>query len=152
MLTKVIEKCFIVILLSIVKYLLNPTFSYYLQKNQIRENATKYLNLISELLNRVPRQLLLLFKTNDLLRSIDHTLNTSATARSFITMARCCVRAVTSQRLEQCHSWYCRLGVYFKAAMSHIRISCYQLSESNIGSFLLRIFESVRCRKLLGNS
>lgn len=117
-----------------------------MQKNEIRENATRYLNLISELLNRVPRQLLLLFKTNDLLRSIDHTLNTSATARSFITMARCCVRAVTLQRLEQCHSWYCRLGVYVNAAVSHFRISFYQLSVSNVGSFFLRLFESIRRR------
>ena len=109
-------------------------------------NATRYLNLISELLNRVPRQLLLLFKTNDLLRSIDHTLDTSATARSFITMARCCVRALTSLRLEQCRTWYCRLGVYANAAVSHIRISFYQLSVSRVGSSLLGVFVSVRYR------
>ncbi|KAF3844308.1 hypothetical protein F7725_007471 [Dissostichus mawsoni] len=46
---------------------------------------------ISELLNRVPRQMLLLLKTNDLLRGIENTLQTRASSSSFINMSRCCI-------------------------------------------------------------
>uniref|UniRef100_G3Q9P0 AarF domain-containing protein kinase 1 n=1 Tax=Gasterosteus aculeatus aculeatus TaxID=481459 RepID=G3Q9P0_GASAC len=63
---------------------------------EIRNNASQYLPQISELLNRVPRQMLLLLKTNDLLRGIETTLQTRASSSSFINMSRCCVRAMAS--------------------------------------------------------
>lgn len=65
-----------------------------LQDVEIRTNAALYLPQISELLNRVPRQMLLLLKTNDLLRGIETTLETRASSSSFINMSRCCVRAL----------------------------------------------------------
>ncbi|KAM9708259.1 aarF domain-containing protein kinase 1 isoform 2-T3 [Menidia menidia] len=61
---------------------------------EIRTNAALYLPQISDLLNRVPRQMLLLLKTNDLLRGIETTLQTRAASSSFINMSRCCIRAV----------------------------------------------------------
>ena len=64
------------------------------QDVEIRTNAALYLPQISELLNRVPRQMLLLLKTNDLLRGIETTLQTRASASSFINMSRCCTRAL----------------------------------------------------------
>lgn len=64
------------------------------QDTEIRTNAALYLPQISELLNRVPRQMLLLLKTNDLLRGIETTLQTRASSSSFINMSRCCVRAL----------------------------------------------------------
>ncbi|XP_059817604.1 aarF domain-containing protein kinase 1 isoform X4 [Hypanus sabinus] len=65
------------------------------QDVEIRLNAAKYLPRINELLNKVPRQMLLLLKTNDLLRGIETSLQTRANASSFITMSRCCIRAVS---------------------------------------------------------
>lgn len=65
-----------------------------LQDNEIRSNAALYLPQISELLNRVPRQMLLLLKTNDLLRGIETTLQTRASSSSFLNMSRCCIRAL----------------------------------------------------------
>ncbi|KAL0169207.1 hypothetical protein M9458_033803, partial [Cirrhinus mrigala] len=61
---------------------------------EIRTNAALYLPQISELLNRVPRQMLLLLKTNDLLRGIETILQTRASSSSFINMSRCCTRAI----------------------------------------------------------
>lgn len=71
---------------------------YHWQDNEIRTNATLYLPQISELLNRVPRQMLLLLKTNDLLRGIETTLQTRASSSSFINMSRCCIRALARWR------------------------------------------------------
>ena len=64
---------------------------------EIRSNAALYLPQISDLLNRVPRQMLLLLKTNDLLRGIETTLQTRA-CFSFI-MSRCCTRDVARETL-----------------------------------------------------
>ena len=43
---------------------------------------------------QVPRQLLLLFKTNDLLRGIEASLSSPPSASSFLNMSRVCLRAV----------------------------------------------------------
>lgn len=64
------------------------------QDVEIRTNAAMYLPQISKLLNRVPRQMLLLLKTNDLLRGIETVLQTRASSSSFISMSRCCTRAL----------------------------------------------------------
>nr|XP_020471382.1 uncharacterized aarF domain-containing protein kinase 1 isoform X2 [Monopterus albus] len=66
---------------------------------EIQTNASLYLPQISRLLNRVPRQMLLLLKTNDLLRSTEITLQTRASSSSFISISRCCIRAIA--RLKQ---------------------------------------------------
>lgn len=67
-----------------------------LQDSEIRNNAATYLPQISQLLSHVPRQMLLIFKTNDLLRGIEAALGTRASASSFLNMSRCCVRALAA--------------------------------------------------------
>lgn len=64
------------------------------QDLEIRNNAANYLPQISQLLSHVPRQMLLIFKTNDLLRGIEAALGTRASASSFLNMSRCCIRAL----------------------------------------------------------
>ena len=64
------------------------------EDSEIRNNAACYLPEISQLLNHVPRQMLLILKTNDLLRSIETTLGTRSSASSFLNMSRCCIRAL----------------------------------------------------------
>ncbi|XP_060037332.1 aarF domain-containing protein kinase 1 isoform X2 [Erinaceus europaeus] len=71
------------------------------EDREIRANAASYLPEISRLLNRVPRQLLLLLKTNDLLRGTEAALGTRASAGSFLSMARCCVRALAAHERSQ---------------------------------------------------
>jgi len=110
------------------------------QAEEIRVNATIYVKEITELLNRVPRQLLLLLKTNDLLRSIDYRLKTSATSRSFITMSRCCIRAVTEQRLKLCNGWKDWLHIQADSTFSHLIITLYQVYVSSIVTSLRRFF------------
>ena len=114
--------------------------SFPLQAELIRANATTYMTQITELLNRVPRQLLLLLKTNDLLRSIDYRLKTSATACSFVTMSRCCIRAVTKQRLQQCRGWRDWARIQADSTLSHLRITLYQVYVSGVVSSLRRFF------------
>jgi len=113
------------------------------QAEEIRTSAATYVTEITELLNRVPRQLLLLLKTNDLLRSIDYRLNTSDTSRSFITMSRCCIRALTKQRLKACHGWRDWVRIHTDSTMSHLRITLYQIYVSGVFSSLKKLFTSL---------
>lgn len=68
------------------------------QDDEIKTSAANYLPQISDILNSVPREMLLVFKTNDLLRHIESVLQTRADATSLLTMSRSCVRAVYQHR------------------------------------------------------
>ena len=52
------------------------------------------------MLNQVPREMLLLLKTNDLLRGIETCLNTRNASSSFIHMTKCCIRLISSYERE----------------------------------------------------
>ena len=52
------------------------------------------------MLNKVPRELLLLLKTNDLLRGIETCLETRNSSSSFIYMTKCCVKLINSYERE----------------------------------------------------
>ncbi|XP_041121789.1 aarF domain-containing protein kinase 1 isoform X2 [Polyodon spathula] len=117
------------------------------QDVEIRTNAALYLPQISELLNKVPREMLLLLKTNDLLRGIETTLQTRANASSFINMSRCCVRAVAKYQKKRSKSRYKKMQISFSEAFTLWQINLYELllwirgsALGNwIGSFLNRI-------------
>uniref|UniRef100_A0A3Q3X711 AarF domain-containing protein kinase 1 n=1 Tax=Mola mola TaxID=94237 RepID=A0A3Q3X711_MOLML len=88
---------------------------------EIRTNAALYLPQISELLNRVPRQMLLLLKTNDLLRGIESTLQTRAASSSFINMSRCCIRALA--RLKRKLYSFPKLFFYLHETLHYFALS-----------------------------
>lgn len=132
------ENCSVVIKLES-----NRCLILFQQAEEIRTSAATYVTEITELLNRVPRQLLLLLKTNDLLRSIDYRLNTSDTSRSFITMSRCCIRALTKQRLKTCDGWRDWFRIQTDSTMSHLRITLYQMYVSGVFLSLRRLFTSL---------
>ncbi len=99
---------------------------------ELRDSVTTYLTDISSVLNRVPRQLLLILKTNDLLRGIDHQLETSKTSRSFVTMSKCCAEAVAKEELKSCRTWFERCMVYGRWSVDSARIALYQVSVQDL--------------------
>ncbi|XP_067848132.1 aarF domain-containing protein kinase 1 isoform X1 [Heptranchias perlo] len=107
---------------------------------EIRANAAKYLPRINELLNKVPRQMLLLLKTNDLLRGIETSLQTRASASSFINMSRCCVRAVSRYEKDKSKSWYRKLKISLAEALVLWQINLYEIllwiKASLLGSWI----------------
>ncbi|CAB4008783.1 Hypothetical predicted protein [Paramuricea clavata] len=98
------------------------------EMQELRNSVSMYLTDISSILNRVPRQLLLILKTNDLLRGIDHQLETSKTSRSFVTMSKCCAEAVAKEELKTCRTWCERFMVYGRWSVDSARIALYQVS------------------------
>ncbi|XP_031791608.1 aarF domain-containing protein kinase 1 isoform X4 [Piliocolobus tephrosceles] len=94
---------------------------------EIRNNAANYLPQISQLLNHVPRQMLLILKTNDLLRGIEAALGTRASASSFLNMSRCCIRALAEHKKKNTCSFFRRTQISFREAFSLWQINLHEL-------------------------
>ncbi|XP_050313601.1 aarF domain-containing kinase 1 [Anthonomus grandis grandis] len=74
------------------------------EKDFVQANFTGLLPQISSVLENVNRQMLLILKTNDLMRGIEYTLRTSARMGAFRVMSQCCVQSIYSDRLKKCQS------------------------------------------------
>ncbi|KAG8514341.1 putative aarF domain-containing protein kinase 1, partial [Galemys pyrenaicus] len=94
---------------------------------EIRNNAANYLPQISQLLSHVPRQMLLIFKTNDLLRGIEASLGTRASASSFLNMSRCCIRALAVHQKKNTCSFLRRTQISFSEVFNLWQISFHEL-------------------------
>nr|XP_022903392.1 uncharacterized aarF domain-containing protein kinase 1-like [Onthophagus taurus]XP_022911280.1 uncharacterized aarF domain-containing protein kinase 1-like [Onthophagus taurus] len=70
------------------------------EKETFQVQIPTYASQIIDVLDQVNRQLLLIFKTNDLMRGIDHTLKTSARMGSFRVMSQCCIETVYTKKID----------------------------------------------------
>ncbi|TKR60450.1 hypothetical protein L596_027695 [Steinernema carpocapsae] len=75
------------------------------EQEEIGQYAASLIPQISQVLERVPSSMLLILKTNDLLRSIEHRMGTRNRQDSFLQMSRCCVRSVFEYRFSKTKSW-----------------------------------------------
>uniref|UniRef100_A0A3P8NUH8 AarF domain-containing protein kinase 1 n=1 Tax=Astatotilapia calliptera TaxID=8154 RepID=A0A3P8NUH8_ASTCA len=112
---------------------------------EIRTNAGLYLPQISDLLNRVPRQMLLLLKTNDLLRGIETTLQTRASSSSFINMSRCCIRAIARHKRTKTQSRRRRVQITLAESLSLWKLYMYELFLWLKGSMTILIPHLLLC-------
>ncbi|XP_054715249.1 aarF domain-containing protein kinase 1-like [Uloborus diversus] len=96
------------------------------EKKEIRSNAANYLPEITTVLSKVPREMLLIFKTNDLLRGIEGSLGVKGAAGSFIAMSKCCIKALYEEKLKNCKSFLGVLKVTFARTLAYTRIFVYQ--------------------------
>lgn len=89
---------------------------------EIVAKAPEYLSKVADLLARVPRPLLLLFKTNDLLRHLERALLTDPTepTRTFTIMAHYCIDALDEQPRQS-------VRAHLRACWAHLRISLLDL-------------------------
>jgi len=97
------------------------------ESREIRDNAQKYVRQIADVLAFVNRQMILIFKTNDLLRAIEHALGTQHSMSSVVQMSRACLRCLADDRYRRCRT---TLAKYYVAALHHwqqFKISCYSV-------------------------
>jgi aarF domain-containing kinase len=99
----------------------------FIQDEDIKGSVASYLPEISDILNNIPRQMLLIFKANDLLRGIETHLETRATASSFLTMSRACVKAIFQHKRRKCTSWSCMVRVGFREQWYMFMLSMYKI-------------------------
>lgn len=97
------------------------------QMEAIQKNLPHYLPEITQLLDSVPRQLILVLKTNDLLRGIEHTLGASAYRSSYVTMAKSCLQALGAHEVATAHSWQGGLYWRVKTRLRILAVLTYEL-------------------------
>ena len=112
------------------------------QNDQLKTNAALYMIQISEILNRVPRQLLLIMKTNDVLRGIEASLQTRANASSFLNMSRSCVRAVSSDEMRQCDNFLQAFKIRLATQWQLCKLGFYEFYLWLQSSVLVKYFSS----------
>uniref|UniRef100_A0A8R1XMJ3 ABC1 domain-containing protein n=1 Tax=Onchocerca volvulus TaxID=6282 RepID=A0A8R1XMJ3_ONCVO len=95
-------------------------------KREIKSYAATLIPEISQVLERMPRSMLLILKTNDLLRSIEYRLGTQGRADTFIQMARCCVRSVHQRSAEQTNSLLMKICVYVRMYITLFKITIFE--------------------------
>ena len=78
-----------------------------------------------EVLHSVPREMLLIFKTNDLLRGLDSMLGVSDNVSSFVTMSRSCAKASYMKEYSQCSTFACKIRANLFNLIAQIRITIY---------------------------
>ena len=86
-----------------------------------------YMSEITRLLDTVPRQLVLILKTNDLLRSAEHVLRASNHKQSFITMSKYCVHAIGEHDAQQSRSWVKGLYIRVKTRWTLLLVKLYEI-------------------------
>jgi len=105
---------------------------------EIEENAVQLVSVITEVLERLPREMIMVFKTNDLLRGLDARLKTKSTSASFITMSKCCLRAVYNDELSKCTTRYGKVKLYYGYQLNSMRLLMYQFTLTSCGTYLMR--------------
>ena len=85
---------------------------------------------ITTVFENIPRELVLVFKTNDLLRGLDARLKTSAASASFISMSKCCLQAVYEDEYKKCDGLVSKCKLYGSFRWNMLRLLVYQISLS----------------------
>lgn len=79
---------------------------------------------ISQILGKVDRQLLLIMKTNDLIRNISHVLGCDE-RRSLLNMNRYCIQTTSEQRLAQSRNMFQRIIIRLQTRYLYFKLSLY---------------------------
>lgn len=95
------------------------------EKEMFQQNIPNLLPQISTVLEHVNRQMLLILKTNDLIRGIEYSLRTQFRMSSMMEMSKCCVRSVYGEKLKKCSSAWDKCQILFAERWVLFKLSLY---------------------------
>lgn len=97
------------------------------EKATFQQEIPNLLPQISTVLENVNRQMLLILKTNDLMRGIEYSLRTQSRMSAMIEMSKCCVRSVYGERLKQCSNSWERHKILILEQWTLFKLSLYYI-------------------------
>ena len=106
------------------------------EKKQLRKYAVEYFPEIAKILARVNRQMLLVLKTNDLLRGIEGALGTRGEKTSLLNMSKYCVRSVYNEQIDKTQGFFRRLLLRICRQWILAKINCYHFYLWIYSSFM----------------
>ncbi|CAB3396561.1 unnamed protein product [Caenorhabditis bovis] len=96
------------------------------EQNELRTYASSLIPQISDVLARMPREMLLILKTNDLMRNIEHKLNVFGTGDAHFEMCRCVVRSSHELSIQRSDSSLEKLKLSLSMYWSLFKICVFQ--------------------------
>lgn len=96
-------------------------------KQALKKFVQEYFPNIARVLDRVPREMLLILKTNDLLRGIETSLGTKDQRTSLVTMSRYCVRAIYAEQRKHSKWFVNRLRLTISEQWVLCKLFAFQL-------------------------
>lgn len=97
------------------------------EKEMFQRNIPNFLPQISTVLERVNRQMLLILKTNDLMRGIEYSLCTQFRMSAMMEMSKCCVRSVYGEKFRRCSSAWDKCWVSLAERWTLFKFSLYYM-------------------------
>uniref|UniRef100_A0A0N4Z628 Protein kinase domain-containing protein n=1 Tax=Parastrongyloides trichosuri TaxID=131310 RepID=A0A0N4Z628_PARTI len=95
------------------------------ETEHIKAYASQLASKINEVLGHMPREMLLILKTNDLIRSIEYKLGVSSREDSFIEMARFCTNSVYTEKLRKTKSMISYYKLWLDMYWRLVKIELY---------------------------
>ncbi|XP_055317647.1 aarF domain-containing kinase 1 [Sitodiplosis mosellana] len=111
------------------------------EKELVQSNSTLVLPSISDILEQVDRQMLLILKTNDLIRGIETTLQTQYRMTSFWVMSKCCIESVARQEIHHSKTYWQRFAKNFHKNWTIFKLNIYYLY---LGIINFNLFSTLR--------
>ncbi|CAD5225149.1 unnamed protein product [Bursaphelenchus okinawaensis] len=97
------------------------------ETTHIKEFAASLIPQISQVLDKMPRAMLLILKTNDLLRAIEHRLGSQNRSDAFIEMSKQCSRTVFEHRLKRANTFSQKFFLTVKLYTILFKLYVYQV-------------------------
>ncbi|XP_031825652.1 aarF domain containing kinase 1 [Nomia melanderi] len=110
------------------------------EKQEFQSEIPNLLPEISDVLQRVNRQMLLILKTNDLVRCIEHSLHTESRMFGMMEMSKCCIQSVYGEQLKSCKNTWIKWKLSVAKQWSLFKLSLYYLY---LGALNFNIKESI---------
>lgn len=117
----------------------------------LQKEFPSVLPQISNVLQSVNRQMLLILKTNDLIRGIEHTLKTNRRMGAFRVMSSCCIRSVYNEKLENARNGFDKFILTVAQYWQLLKINVFYgfLSLGNIYFTLKDSFRSTSSKSIV---
>lgn len=97
-------------------------------RSELQMYASQYFPQISELLRRLPRDILLMLKTNDCLRAVNNCLLQGSSLETFLIIGKISSEAVIEARLSQKKSFLVWLNVWLDEILLEARLLGMQVA------------------------
>lgn len=93
----------------------------------MQENGSLVINHIADILDQVDRQMLLILKTNDLIRGIEATLGTLNRKTAFWVMSKCCVNTMHEETRKNTESQIVKVRTTIHERWVILKLNLYYL-------------------------
>lgn len=97
------------------------------EKEMLLTGGALVLPDIADILEKVDRQMLLILKTNDLIRGIETTLKTQDRMTAFWVMSKCCVKSIRNERVLQSKSFWKKFAITLRSTWSIFKINFFYI-------------------------